>query len=287
MLDFSIHSVSCAEREMIRLSLPYVYGLAAAIEPLGTIKIGAKFSDYWLEMLTARNEVDTLINRSIFSGALRSSHQHGQNLIDGLKNYLEPANANNLFDTYQVSAINWQLNQFKTVLLAEMTTLNAHFVTQKRGYDTTALMEFAEVIFPPDLSAKVPAAIPDIREAGKCISFELSTAAGFHLHRANESILHRYYDAVTGGKPPPDTRNIGDYLKKLKEHGVGDARLIAALKDLKDLHRNPLIHPDQSLESVDEAIALLNAIHTAAVYMLKAIPAPAGALTQAGAVPSA
>lgn len=46
----------------------------------------------------------------------------------------------------------------------------------------------------------------------------------------------------------------------------------AALKDLKDLHRNPLIHPEHTLESPDEAIALMNGVHTVMVYMLKEIP---------------
>jgi hypothetical protein len=110
--------------------------------------------------------------------------------------------------------------------------------------------------------------------SGKCIAFELPTAAGFHLHRANESILHRYYDAVTGGNPRPTGRNIGDYLAKLREYNVGDARLLTALTDLKDMHRNPLIHPDQTLENIDEAIGLLGSIHNAVVYMLKAIPMP-------------
>jgi hypothetical protein len=157
--------------------------------------------------------------------------------------------------------------------LAELETLNAHFVTQKRGYDSMALIGYAEVIFPADLPSKVPDAVPDIREAGKCIAFELPTAAGFHLHRANEAIMHRYYDVVSGDKPRPKNRNIGGYLAAMTEGKFGDQRLLTALKDLNDLHRNPLIHPDQSLESIDDAIALMNAIHTAAVFMLKSIPA--------------
>jgi hypothetical protein len=46
------------------------------------------------------------------------------------------------------------------------------------------------------------------------------------------------------------------------------------LKDLKDLHRNPLIHPEHTLESVDQAIALLGSIQCVVVYMLKAVPLP-------------
>ena len=68
-------------------------------------------------------------------------------------------------------------------------------------------------------------------------------------------------------------RNIGDYLSKLKELKKGDAKVLAALKDLKDLHRNPFVHPEHSLENADEAIALLGGVQAVIIPMLKEIPA--------------
>jgi len=65
---------------------------------------------------------------------------------------------------------------------------------------------------------------------------------------------------------------MGDYLSEMNKKKVGSAKIKAALKDLKDLHRNPLIHSEHSLDSADEAIALMNGIHTVMVYMLKEIP---------------
>jgi hypothetical protein len=86
--------------------------------------------------------------------------------------------------------------------------------------------------------------------------------------------LHRYYDAVMAGVPRPEGRNMGDYIAKMREHKKGDDKVLSALKDLKDLHRNPIIHPEDSLENIDEAIALLGSIQAAVVLMLKAIPEP-------------
>jgi hypothetical protein len=139
------------------------------------------------------------------------------------------------------------------------------WLLRKRGYDTTDLIERGAVLFPDDL---------DIEQGARCLAFELPTAAGFHFHRANESVLHRYYDAVTNGKPRLSGWNIGEYLAAFKAHQVGDPLVLSALKDLKDLHRNPLIHPEHTLESVDQAIALLGSIQCVVVYMLKAIPLP-------------
>ena len=66
---------------------------------------------------------------------------------------------------------------------------------------------------------------------------------------------------------------MGDYIAALTNQGAGDPIVLSALKDLKDLHRNPLIHPEHTLE-IDEAIALLGSIQSVIVHMLKAIPLP-------------
>jgi hypothetical protein len=151
---------------------------------------------------------------------------------------------------------------------------NLHLVTSAMGLDSTRLIADGSIQFPKSLKDKVPGAIPDTKEAMKCIVFELPTAAGFHLHRANEAVLHKYYEAVLPGKEAPKTRNIGDYLKKLDEFDAGDKPVRAALRDLKDLHRNPLIHPETSLNDVDEAYALYCGVFAAMQAMLKAIPVP-------------
>ena len=67
---------------------------------------------------------------------------------------------------------------------------------------------------------------------------------------------------------------MGEYLNKLESKKAGDAKVIAALRDLKNLHRNPLAHPEQSLDTIDDAVALLGGIQALVVPMLKAIPVP-------------
>jgi hypothetical protein len=134
------------------------------------------------------------------------------------------------------------------------------------------LVEAGVRCFPNDVWTKAPDAISDLLQGTRCIAFELFTAAGFHLHRANEAVLRRYWDAITKGAPRPASRNVGDYLAEMNKQNVGNEKVKAALKDLKDLHRNPLIHPEHSLENADEAIALMNGVHTVMVHMLKQIP---------------
>jgi hypothetical protein len=69
----------------------------------------------------------------------------------------------------------------ETIINAELGVADSYYVTRKAGYDTSVLISNAEVMFSKDLPQKVMLAIPDIRESGKCLAFELGTAAGFHV----------------------------------------------------------------------------------------------------------
>jgi len=88
--------------------------------------------------------------------------------------------------------------------------------------------------------------------AGRCIAFELPTAAGFHVARATETIILKLMDAA--GMPPLASRNWGAYVNVLKKSSV-DAKITEHIDQVRELHRNPLIHPEESLD-MSEALVL-------------------------------
>jgi hypothetical protein len=147
-------------------------------------------------------------------------------------------------------------------------------VSPKGGFETSALVEAGLLLFSSPLAAKVPDAVGDIMAATRCIAFELPTAAGFHLHRAHEAVLRVYWDNVTGGKPRPRQQNMGVYLNQLEKLGKGKKAVRSHLQSIKDFHRNPLMHPEQSLD-IEQALDLLAAIRSSIGYMLQAIPGEA------------
>lgn len=65
---------------------------------------------------------------------------------------------------------------------------------------------------------------------------------------------------------------MGVYLRELDKRNAGAPAVRSHLRSIKDFHRNPLMHPEQSLENVDEALDLLAAIRCSIGYMLKEIP---------------
>jgi hypothetical protein len=172
---------------------------------------------------------------------------------------------------FQLAQIKQSFDTYKIALLAELGALDSYFVTQKGSHETLSLLSFGENLFPIDMARKVPEAIFDARQAGKCLAFEVPTACGFHVFRVLESILRRYHAHVTGGAAPPKVRNIGVYLNALKQAGHGDPKVLAALKQMTDLHRNPLIHPEAVL-TTEEALAILGIVRSAAAAMLAVLP---------------
>lgn len=257
---------------MIRIDGFYLYSVGYSIHPLTTIAPAATFQESLGTLFIGKGTLEQLFTQSIFRlKVCRAAADALYGVLNGLTNDLARTDPLNHYEAYQVISM---ATQFEHVLAAEFGLMDVYLVSKKRGFDTSDLIINGSVLFPNDLIIKVPEARPDIDQGARCIAFELPTAAGFHLHRANESVLHHYYDAITNGNPRPVGRNIGDYLAALDNQNVGDAKVKSALRDLKDLHRNPLIHPEDSLESVDEAIALLGSIQTVVVHMLKVIPAP-------------
>jgi len=127
-----------------------------------------------------------------------------------------------------VSMAPWHIQQlkeafsiFEAVLESEIQSIGSYIITQKSGFVTASMVDNGSVFFPEELGAKVPEAIADLEQAMRCIALEAPTAAGFHLHRANEAVLRSYWDNVTSGQPRPKQGNMGVYLKKLRELGLG------------------------------------------------------------------
>jgi hypothetical protein len=278
---------------MIRVDAYYLFQIGSRIHPLSDLRaqatsLGAAttFEEARFPIYIAEAALDELIHRSIFR--LKTSFQSGQALLTAIRSVKtaidDASDTAQLLGWAKVYEITAALTTFEAVLGAELSLWPVYLVTPKAGFDIGILIETGNACFPLELANKAPQAISDIKSGTRCMAFELFTAAAFHLHRANESVLHVYWDVVTGGAPRPTGRNMGDYLREMDRLVVGDDRVKAALKDLKDLHRNPLIHPEHSIENADEAIALMNSVHTAIFHMLQAIPAPPVPVTLAGGV---
>ena len=258
---------------MIRISLPFIFKLANDIEPLASLpEQQTTYGEIWVRLAIAEQTIRNLVEGSLYSPYLRTSYAAAQELLNILRSQISKSfEQTRTIEPYETWAIRNSYSQYKIALLAELGALSSYFVTQKGGFDTVSLLAFGENLFPTDLGTKVPEAIFDAKEAGKCLAYEASTACGFHVFRITESVLRKYYSHVTGGAAAPKVRSLGVYVTALKKAGKGDEKILAALKQMTDLHRNPLIHPETIL-TVDEAIAIFGIARSAITAMLTVLP---------------
>ena len=252
-----------------------LYNLGADLQLLETLRPGRLIYNFD-RLQNAQARLDHFLHSHVLKPT--TSLEKGENLLAYIKALVakgqkeqEGGPASNISDADVDHLVN-KLREFTSAFTSEIAFTNLYVVFQKRGYNPTALLNNASVLFPDDLLKKVPKVTLDVQEVGRCIAFELPTAAGFHIHRVNETVVRSYYDVVTNNAQHPERQSMGNYLQALETQKRGAADVIASLRDINKLHRNPLIHPEQSLESIDDALTLLGAVRGAVAYMLREIP---------------
>ena len=160
---------------------------------------------------------------------------------------------------------------------------SSDFVSQKLAYETRVLIEEAERILPSSIVTFLPVGvIEEIRQSGRCVAFDIPTAATFHIIRATECVIRMYYEHVVGKPPKVKSRNWGAYIKTLRESGRAKPEIISVLDHIREVYRNPILHPEVTL-TPEEAQVILGICASAICQMALAIqhtprtaaPAPA------------
>lgn len=271
---------------MIRISLAYLYEAGSVFAKLSSAVEGfedIKLTSYWGWAGQARTKLVEIYAHSFYKDTLVVSRDAAMKLMNECQRHTERTDFESPISYFDRFELVDAVRKFEELFKAELAIADAYFVIPKGGYNTIKLVTDATALFPPDLSKKAPEAVPDIIEAGRCLAFELGTSAGFHMFRAAESVLRQYWDHVSGKKARPKQRNIGVYLAAMEKHGCGDPKIIGVLRQIKDLHRNALIHPEETL-TVEDAINLMGIVRSAIAAMLAPLPEVAFALPTVPAV---
>jgi hypothetical protein len=267
--------------KMQKIDAGYIYELGAAIRPLRTLGFDSLTSPWvvWGALTNARDTITQFVSASIYSSALRTAPAYAQKLIEQLQILADKIEygeikQDDVLKPIDMIDITKAFASFEPVMIAEMQAASIFYVPPRGAFDNNSLIEEGESLFPDSLLSKVPETEHDVKQGARCIAFALPTASGFHFHRANEAVLRKYFDQVAGPDQRPNNSTMGTLLAKLKKLDKGDKSIIAALDNIKEFHRNPLMHPEHTLADVGEAISLYCAIRSAMSYMLDALPAP-------------
>ena len=260
---------------MIGLNLAYIYQLSEKFDALRALKPDADLKEIWVDLLIAQSNLRDIYNGEVFAHAFRTSRNTASYIYNTIEELLarqreEPESKLTELDVQNIQS---GLSEVETILRAELSAAHAYLATPIGAYDSVALLQEPWRVWPADLLLKLPNTNADVFELGKCMAFQLATAAGFHALRIVENVLRKYWETVSNNAAHPKIKTIGSYVNALEKREIGDPKVIAALKQLKDLHRNPLMHPEASL-TVEEAITLLGISFSVVAPMLNLIPAP-------------
>ncbi len=277
--------VDRGEKPLQRLNVFFFYELGEAlaklkqaidVDPLPTK------SDLYLPLILAQRQMSLLAEAEVLSLQVADAAiQKLKSIVDGevqatqvsFSNY-KPGEEVSKLDYPTKYFLNTAIDEFRTVFSAELGTSDAYIVSKKGIYSTKDLIERTENALSASLRVFLPPqAITDFKEAGRCLAYDLFTASGFHVLRATDATLRAYYSRFVGVAPKPKARNWGAYTKILRKCAEDKSRALRPdLKNLnlidqiRDLHRNPLIHPEDNLDE-DKAVVLFDVCKSAIIAM--------------------
>jgi hypothetical protein len=259
---------------MQNISLPYLFVAGSLLERLRDLpSTDTKIEDAASVLIDALRQVLDLHHApgSLYAPQLRSAYSSGEFLVRAITQQINDQTPGRIVAAQELSIIKTRYEQYRAALLGALSVAGSFLVTQKGSHEVHALLFEGERLFPSDLREKVPEAIFDAQQTGKCLAYDVATACGFHAFRVTESVVRRYWTAVSGGASPPKVRSLGVYIAALNRAKAGDPKVLAALTQIKDLHRNPLIHPEAAL-TTDEALNIVGLARSAVAAMLDHLP---------------
>jgi hypothetical protein len=260
---------SCGGGFVRPVNSSHFYTLGKSLAPLHKIKSGMKYNEIVMDLYSAQSWLDWFLKDMVVP--LSVCRGSGQKLLNGVNAVIEnfqqdTVDGSTELDFVKAYTITTALTEFETVLSAELQTIATYFVSKTGIYDTADLIEHAERIFSESVLTNIPDhALKDVRECGRCLAFNLQTSAGFHILRATEALIREYYKVVVGHPPTLKSRNWGRYIDILKRHGA-DSRILAALDQIREMHRNPIMHPEDFL-SQEEAATLFGVAQGVIVFI--------------------
>lgn len=236
---------------MKKLNLHEVYSFGKSLNPLLNIKQDSKLKPNIYILWFARSAAQTMMRddspllgtaRRAVGKLIAAINETIPNEFDAMMKIGDEA----IISWYPLSKITTALNELESVLGNDMPGIAAYLVSKKGIFDTEDLIEHAENYLLSDIRSNLPEqAKVDLREAGKCLAYELATACAFHLWRAVETVMEAYYLRLTGKtlEQAGVASNWGAYIKALENAGA-DLKVTVFLNHIRDKYRNPHTHPD-------------------------------------------
>jgi hypothetical protein len=267
---------------MLRVNEFQLYELAIAVHPITMLANDTKYSQVWVNRMTTKSALKAIFQQRSLEVCYQAANELYLALLAIVPDDFAEAAAKVPTNLDGEEPIGWQIysirtaaEKFETILSAELSNSDTYWISPKGTHKTSVLMQSAHLELPVSILQTVPEAATDFDEAGKCLLFDKSTAVGFHLVRATEAVIRKYYESVVGKPPAKKFRNWYAYIKRLNQSGA-DPKITVYLDHIREHYRNPVLHPEVNL-TPEDAQVLFGVCVSAIVMMASAMKASKGA----------
>lgn len=238
------------------------YNLGGAIHAISGLKAGTPLRDIdnmvydaWYAL------IDLKVNPLLLESFCQNEREALERELDCLSERCKNS-PDDLLGEIEAQDLSEAARKFENVLESRLSDMKIYYVSQTEWFSTDTLVEQGEKLLPSKVSWRLSDyAKNEMRQAGRCIAFELPSAAGFHIIRTLESVIRDYYDVVTNGKARPKNESMGVLIAELEKEDNADKLILSALRQIKDLHRNPYIH--DVVMTMKEVVILLGITQSA------------------------
>ena len=206
--------------------------------------------------------------RTLLSGAhveMGIARRYAQDLLGSVDEfYREFDEWQNSPPPVQTKLVDWskqhnfkkQLEEFKTVLAAELRDSAVYHVSRVGIYSTNSLIANACEKFDPKVRQILsPDTQEQFHQSAQCLAYQLHTACAFHMMRAIETALLDLMRVVARKNFASLNANWGAYITELEKIRSSKSRKKASketidlLRQIKDNHRNPVMHTEATLDA--------------------------------------
>lgn len=246
---------------MLRVNEFQLYELATVIHPLAEVHHELKYSQVWFGWYQAKEALKNLFQQRSLEVCWAAANELYMALGKFVPESFDEAVQKFPADAATEPELGWGVNniktcavKFETIISAELSNSDTYWISPKGAYKTSMLLQYAHLSLPAQVLKEVPEVKPDFDEAGRCLLFDTATATGFHLLRATEAVIRRYYSVVTGTEPPVKFRNWGAYVRVLRGRPHVDQKVVNMIDQIREHYRNPVLHPADNLTSEDAQV---------------------------------
>lgn len=255
---------------MKQTNLSIFYKFGVALRDADDLSVGATSQQTFAALLTPHAWIGQFLKETE-TVPLHDSRAKAQELLDLMTTLMseERFESGEPLNQEERATLFFLKEDFEEAFARESLKIKVFAVTPKGIYDVPALIEGAENKFPKNLLAVMPEqTIQDLREAGRCLAFEVPTACAFHICRATEALMIAYYEALTGQVWPYPRRDWHSYNTQLAAQGA-PSTITNRLGEIRQ-DRNAYAHPEITVP-LDEASVVYELCTGVMFYMAKEI----------------